>query len=206
MKYIEILYAYIYIYMWADWSSRPLVLMSHHCTWILLFNERLGRSSWRNRARMNGEGQSTKPPWLWFLCYPRDAINLSKDDWGVQSPHQESIWVPLPFSEDEPGSLKFSFFRCFQRCSQIGSSVKDPGWNMFQNKGTTISISGSCWKILAFIIARMHRHSDQTALQGLVNSEAQWSRLVCEKRLKLSSTTSYYILDLLLRQDVNSSY
>ena len=115
---------HIYIYTWnilkhyiytCGWLvSRPLVLISHHCTWILLFNERLGRSSWRNRVPMNGEGQSTKPPWLWFLCYPRDAINLSKDDWGVQSPHQESIWVPLPFSEDEPGSLKFSFSGAFR--------------------------------------------------------------------------------------------
>ena len=29
------------------------------------------------------------------------------DDWGVQSPPQQSIQVPLPFSEGEPGSLGF---------------------------------------------------------------------------------------------------
>ena len=32
---------------------------------------------------------------------PRDPITLSEDDWGVQSPPQQSIRVPLPFSEGD---------------------------------------------------------------------------------------------------------
>ena len=32
---------------------------------------------------------------------PRGPITLSEDDWGVQSPPQESIWVPLPFLEGD---------------------------------------------------------------------------------------------------------
>ena len=30
---------------------------------------------------------------------------MSDDDWGVQSLPERSIWVPLPFSKGEPGSL-----------------------------------------------------------------------------------------------------
>ena len=33
--------------------------------------------------------------------YPRDPITLSEDDWGVQSPPEPSIWVPLRFSEGD---------------------------------------------------------------------------------------------------------
>ena len=32
---------------------------------------------------------------------PRDPITLSEDDWGLQSPRQQGIWVPLPFSEGD---------------------------------------------------------------------------------------------------------
>ena len=33
--------------------------------------------------------------------YPRHPVIFSADDWGVQSPPQHSIWVPLPFSEGD---------------------------------------------------------------------------------------------------------
>ena len=33
--------------------------------------------------------------------FPRDPITLSEDDWGVQSPPQQGIKVPLPFSEGD---------------------------------------------------------------------------------------------------------
>ena len=32
---------------------------------------------------------------------PRDPITLSEDDWGVQSPPQQSMSVSLPFSEGD---------------------------------------------------------------------------------------------------------
>ena len=33
--------------------------------------------------------------------FPMDPITLSEDDWGVQSPPQQGIKVPLPFSEGD---------------------------------------------------------------------------------------------------------
>ena len=35
------------------------------------------------------------------VYYPRDPISLSVDDWGVQSPSQQNIEVPLPFLEGD---------------------------------------------------------------------------------------------------------
>ena len=34
-------------------------------------------------------------------CIPRDPISLSVDDWGVQSPSQQNIEVPLPLLEGD---------------------------------------------------------------------------------------------------------
>ena len=36
-----------------------------------------------------------------IYSYPRHPVIFSADDWGVQSPPQHSIWVPLPFSEGD---------------------------------------------------------------------------------------------------------
>ena len=38
-------------------------------------------------------------PFVTFV--PRHPVIFSADDWGVQSPPQHSIWVPLPFSEGD---------------------------------------------------------------------------------------------------------
>ena len=42
-----------------------------------------------------------------IFCFPRDPIILSEDDWDVQWPSEQSSWLPVTFSEGEPGSLGF---------------------------------------------------------------------------------------------------
>ena len=42
------------------------------------------------------------------VFHPQASIVIfSVDDWGVKSPPQQSIWVPLSFSKGEPGSLGY---------------------------------------------------------------------------------------------------
>ena len=42
--------------------------------------------------------------------FPRDPTALSNDDWGVLSPPQQVIYVPLPFSEGDWIPRGFSSF------------------------------------------------------------------------------------------------
>ena len=38
---------------------------------------------------------------FYFVPFPRHPVIFSADDWDVQSHPQQSIWVPLPFSEGD---------------------------------------------------------------------------------------------------------